>query len=355
MQNWTDFFSGDNAPFSLSALVAMINDVEHIPGRAGELVFAGRAEGVPTTTATFEIKAEKLSLIQTAPRGSSGDRNNEAPKRKIRAAVIPHIPTEEQILADQVVGVREFGSTDQLQMVTSAVNSRLETMARRLDTTLENHRLGALRGKILDADGTELTDLFKLFEVKNSQGEFAPEVFDLDLESFASSKIDFRVMCQDITRHITRRAKATLPKGAKPWVFVGDNLFDKLLSNKEFKEAYKNTADQERRLAGNYAFGVTEFGGIVWENYRGTDDGSKTSAGMVGVDPDEGVGFIADAPELYEEYYAPADYMETVGTIGLPRYAKAAPDLRFQKFVDLEAQINPLPVCLRPATLFRCI
>ena len=65
--------------------------------------------------------------------------------------------------------------------------------------------------------------------------------------------------------------------------------------------------------------------------------------------------FIANAPALYTESFAPADYIETVNTLGLPRYAKAAVDPKFAKFVDIEAQMNPLPLCVRPATLARGI
>lgn len=355
MQNWVDLFRGDDSAFSLTSMVAAINEVEHIPSRAGELAFVGNAEGVNTATITIERKGEAIDLVKTSPRGSTGDRKTVDDKANLRAAVIPHLQVGDVINADQVVGVREFGTVDQLRTVTTVVNNRLTRMAQRLDLTLENHRLGALKGEILDSDGTPLTNLFDLFGVKNSAGVVGPEVFDLDLDGLASDPTDLRVKCQDITRFLTRNAKIPLPNGWKPWVFLGDELFDKLISLDDVKKVYKNTADQERRLGDNYAFGVFEFGGVVWENYRGTDDASKSSKGTVGVEPDEGVGFLQGVPGLYREYYAPADYLETVNTIGLPRYAKAAPDEKWNKFVELEAQTNPLPLCLRPRTLFKII
>ena len=47
--------------------------------------------------------------------------------------------------------------------------------------------------------------------------------------------------------------------------------------------------------------------------------------------------------------------METVNTVGLPRYAKLAPDGRFNQFVELHTQQNPLPLCLRTKTLCKFI
>ena len=55
---------------------------------------------------------------------------------------------------------------------------------------------------------------------------------------------------------------------------------------------------------------------------------------------------------LFQNWYAPADYMAAVNTLGLPRYAKLIPDLD-DKGAALQAQSNPLPICTIPAVLRR--
>jgi len=50
-------------------------------------------------------------------------------------------------------------------------------------------------------------------------------------------------------------------------------------------------------------------------------------------------------------YNAPADFVETANTIGLPRYAKQAVDQQFARWVMLHVQSNPLPICTRPQVL----
>ncbi|QWG17853.1 major capsid protein [Bradyrhizobium sediminis] len=342
MDNFTDLFSGD--AFTMQSLSAAINEVDHIPGRAGQLVFASQdvLKPVNTLSVVIERVGEDLKLIQTTARGAPAEKLL-GDKRSMISLDIPHIQLEDTIYADSVQNVRQFGTSNQLTTVESAVNKSLTKIAHRLDFTLEHHRLGAVLGVIRDADGSVLTDIYSAFGYLNSLGFAAPEPFNFDLNNPA---VDVRLKAQDVTRYMRRHAKTILPRDALPWAFCGDNFFDKLISHADVKDAYRGSDNAAAVLGGNYAFGVFEHGGIVWENYQGSDDNST-----IAVDPNECRFFFANAPELYSESYAPADYIETVNTPGLPRYAKIAVDPKFQKFVELEAQTNPLPLCLRPATL----
>ena len=343
---YMDIFNDD--AFSLISMTAAISEIDHVPGRAGEMAFAGNGEGIATTTASFERKGESLTLVQSSPRGGPAPKETQE-KGTLRSVSIPQIKLEDTIGAHQVQGIREFGTTNALRSVQSVVNGQLSKMSKRFDLTLEHLRLGALQGKVYDADGaTVLADLFEIFGVKNSLDASGPEEFDFDLAGDATEPVDIRLVCQDIVRYVTRKAKMIVPQGAQIWAFCGDNFFDGLITRDDVKAVYNNTADQERRLGANYAFGRFEFGGIVFENYRGTDDQST-----VGIPTGEARFFITGVPGLYAEYFAPADFMETVNTIGLPRYAKIAPDEKFNRFVELHAQMNPLPVCLRPQTLVK--
>lgn len=350
---FTDIFNDD--AFSLVALTAAISNIDHVPGRAGELCFLGTGQGVATTTVAIESRAAALTLIQTSRRGAPSEKEAVPDKAVLRSVDIPHIKLEDAIGAHQVQGVREFGTTDQLRGVQSVVNTQMGKMSQRHDLTLEHHRLGALKGEIKDADGTSLQDLFTLFGITNDNSatgggatDADPKVFDFELSD--SDGEDIRVTAQTVKRFIWRNAKMVLPSTTLIWAFCGDTFFDKLIKREDVKRTFLQTEEQRARLGGNYSFGVFEYGGIVWENYRGTDDNST-----VGIGDDEARAFLTGVPGLYEEYYAPADFMETVNTIGLPRYAKLAVDTRFNQFVELHTQQNPLPLCLRPKTLCKFI
>jgi hypothetical protein len=332
-----DIFNDD--AFSLVSLTSMINNLDYIPSRAGELAFVGSGRGVSTLSIAIESKSQALSLISTSPRGAPSPKEKQD-KGTLRNVTIPQIKLEETIGAHQIMGVRELGSTDLLRGAQSVVRDQMTKMTRRHDMTLEYHRLGALKGSILDADGTtELTNLFTLFGI-SAPGDVA---FHLDVAT-----TDVRGVCASIIRTMKRNIKLAWPGTAKVWAFAGDNFFDNLINHANVKAAYQNWNAAAAALGNSFVHDIFPFGGITFENYQGTDDNSTVAIGV-----DECRLFVTGVPGLYEEYYAPADFFETVNTIGLPRYAKIAPDERFNQFVELHTQQNPLPLCLRPQTLIK--
>jgi hypothetical protein len=347
---FTEIFNDD--AFSLIALTAAINNIDHVPGRAGELCFVGAGEGVATTTVSIESKSEALTLIQTSQRGAPAPKE-KSDKANLRSVNIPQIKLEDTIGAHQIQGVRQFGSTDALVGAQDVVNGRMAKMSSRHDLTIENHRLGALKGLIKDADGSTLTNLFELFSITNDNTaagggatDASPKIFEFDMDSPSAGSEDIRVQNMEVIRWIKRHAKLIIPGGARFHALCSDGFFDKLISRDDVKAVYENTGEQQVRLGKNFEFGMFEFGGIIFENYQGTDDNST-----VAIADGEARVFMTGVPGLYAEYFAPADFFETANTIGLPRYAKIAPDVRFNQYVELHTQQNPLPLCLRPQTL----
>lgn len=335
-----DIFNND--AFSLINLTAAINKIDHVPDRAGQLAFVGVGEGVTTNVVAIEQKAEALSLVSSSVRSAPVAKDN-AGKASLESIVVPFFPLESEIRADEVQGKRAFGSESNAEAVASVVNTRLSRMASRLDLTLENLRLGALKGQIVDADGsTVLVNLFTKFGVTEETAvNFA----------LTTAATDVRGKCAQVIRTMKKNAKIALPGSAKVHALVGDNFFDALISHANVKGVYDGFGAAERRLGESYVHGIFEFGGIFFENYRGTDDGST-----VGIGTDGARFFFTGAPGLYAEYYAPGDFMETVNTIGLPRYAKMGGDPSgMNRFVTLHTQQSPLPLCLRPKTLMSAV
>jgi len=355
MDNLMDIF-GDDA-FSLISMVAAVNDIDNVPGRAGELCFQGVGEGVPVSTITIEQKATALSVIPVSQRGGPAPQETQD-KGKLFPLLIPHIKEEETIGASQVQGVRQFGSSNVLTGVQTVISQQMGKIVSKMDLTLEHHRLGALKGVIRDADGSALMDLYEKFGVDR------PADFDFKLTDYSSDAAfedAVRVSCMNVSRYMKRNAKMTIPASARIWGFCGDNFMDKLIENPSVKATANGWQRAEQLLGDNYANGVFYFAGIYFENYAGTDDitGEEASdgdmIGKVGIASDECRLFLTGVPGLYAEYFAPGDFMDTVNTIGLPRYARLAVDNEFNRWVKLHVQQNPLPLCLRPRTLVRAL
>lgn len=348
MSNLLDVFSDD--AFSLVALTDAISKIDHVPGQAGELAFVGEGQGVPTTKVAIEYRDTVLSIIPTTPRGAPAPQETRD-KAKLFDLEIPQVKLEDTIGVHSIQNVRAFGNGNLVAGAQSVVNDQLAKMNSRLDLTLEHMRLGALKGRVLDADGSVLVDLYSAFGV----AEPDPISFPSGAASEGSS---LRATCQEVARRIRRAAKMLIPSGAQVRALCGDDFFDELTSHPDVVVAFAGWSAAQQRLAGDATQTPFIYGDVAFINYRGTDgvtgDEANDAAlvGEVGIATGEARLFLSGVPGLYSEKFAPGDFLEEVNTIGLPRYAKLVPD-RMGRSVTVHVQSNPLPICTRPATLMK--
>jgi hypothetical protein len=312
--------------FSVSSLTAAINDQEYLPGRISSLGLF-REEGISTITVQIEKDGDTLALVPAGERGASGLVVG-ATKRQLIPFNTVHLPERFTIKADEIQGIRAFGSRTELQSVQDVVNKRLAKARRQLDATHEFQRMGALNGQVLDADGkTVLLDIYKTFGVQRKKLPMGLKDPNTDLRVQAGEALD---MQEDALGSITRSGSRA---------FCGKNFWNELVSHNSVQKTYLNSM-QAAALRGD-ARESFEFGGIVWERYRGK------IAGVSFIHDDKALLIPEGVPDLYISSFAPADYMETVNTQGIPYYSKIEP-LPFNKGVAGEAQSNPLHMCTRP-------
>lgn len=312
--------------FSVSSLTAAINDQEYLPGRISSLGLF-REEGISTLTVQIEKDGDTLALVPAGERGTSGLVVGGT-KRQLIPFNTVHLPERFTIKADEIQGIRAFGTRSELQAVQDVVNKRLAKARRQLDATHEFQRMGALNGQVLDADGkTVLLDIYKSFGVNRQKLQMGLNNPDTEL----------RVKCGEALDMQEEALGSVTSSGSR--AMCGKNFWNKLIVHKSVKETYLNTM-QAASLRGD-ARESFEFGGIVWERYRGK------VAGVAFVHDDKALLIPEGVPDLYISSFAPADYMETVNTQGIPYYSKIEP-LPFNKGVAGEAQSNPLHLCTRP-------
>ena len=312
--------------FSVSSLTAAINEQEYLPGRISSLGLF-REEGISTLTVQIEKDGDTLALVPAGERGTSGLVVGGTKRQMIPFNTV-HLPERFTIKADEIQGIRAFGTRSELQAVQDVVNKRLAKARRQLDATHEFQRMGALNGQVLDADGkTILLDIYKSFGVNRQKLPMGLNNPDTELRVKCGEALD---MQEEALGSVTSTGSRAL---------CGKNFWNKLIVHKSVKETYLNTM-QAASLRGD-ARESFEFGGIVWERYRGK------VAGVAFVHDDKALLVPEGVPDLYISCFAPADYMETVNTQGIPYYSKIEP-LPFNKGVAGEAQSNPLHLCTRP-------
>lgn len=323
--------------FTLAALTQAANTLPVPPSKLGDSGLF-KVKQVTTTFAVIESIDGKLVLVPNTNRNDDpGYKKN--PKAKRRVFEIPHLPKSATITPTELT-VAAFGDSDQGKEQAKVINDKIQGLKNDIEATKEFHRIGAIQGKIMDADGTTVIyDLFQEFGVTEQTVDF-----ELDDDT-----TDVRAKCLDVKRKV----ESVLGQSViKAWpVYCSASFMDQLTRHPNVKEAFKGYQEGADRLAGDKRAGF-EFGGLVFIEYEVTVTSSA----------DQPIKFIADntarvapdADDLYQTILAPANYNETVNTLGQPIYVKAE-ERKMGKGWDLEAQSNPLQICTAPAAAVKLI
>ncbi|TXH56555.1 MAG: major capsid protein [Desulfurellales bacterium] len=312
--------------FTLQELTATINALAHTPTMVGDMgIF--QEQGVATLSAIVEELNEAIALLGPKPRGSSGH-VVLGEKRKVHNIGIPHIPERATIMADEVAGVRAFGSESEAQTIEAVRDQRLAKMRRQIDLAIEYHRLLALKGSYMDNNGT-IQSAYTLLGGSRDSVDFV----------LGTDTTKIREKCLDVIGHVEDGVGGSTY--TQIHALCSPTFWKKLITHKKVEETYLNTS-MAASLRGGLA-GTMEFGDVIWHRYRG-----GTS---VNVDDGKAYAFPVGVPgDMFITRFTFADYVGAVNKLGLPYYAKAEP-LPMDKGLALEAQSNPFNICLRPTAL----
>ncbi len=325
----------NNPAFSMSSLTAAINI---IPNRFGRIEALKIFPDKPVRTRQVMVEEQNgvLNLLPTMPVGAPGTVGTRG-KRAMRSFVVPHIPHDDVVLPEEVQGIRAFGSETEMETIASVMARHLQTMRNKHAITLENLRMGALKGVILDADGSVIYDLFKEFDI-------TPAVVNFEL---ANANSNVKKACANVLRHFEDNLKGEFMTGVH--CLCSPEFFDSLTDHGKVKDAFAYS-QQRAVLIDDMRAGFT-FGGVTFEEYRGqaTDMNGVTRRFIAA---GEAHAFPLGTVDTFSTYFAPADFNETANTLGQALYAKQEPR-KFDRGTDLHTQSNPLPMCHRPGVLVK--
>ena len=331
-----------NAAFSSTSLTAAINIVPNDYGRIRELgIFSN--EPLTTTTVAIQYEAGTLNLLPTRERGAPSSLAMPE-KRSARQFAAFHIPHDDFVRADDVQNILARTAADGvLESVQSLVNRKQITMRRKHATTLEHMRMSALRGEILDYDGSSLLNLFNEFGVTQKTVDFVLGTAATDV----GAKVD------ELTAYIEDNLNGEVMDGVH--VLASPEWFAKLVGHSTVKEIFKyydgtfNVLRQDVRKR-------FEFRGVIFEEYRGSapymqEDGTYATRRFIPAG--EAIAFPLGTTDTFTTYWAPADFIDTVNTMGEEIYVRTAIDPEFQRWVKIHSQSNPLPIVKRPKLLVK--
>lgn len=294
-------------------------------------------EGVPGDSVSVEMMNGIIQILESKPRGTSEPNQAKQEKRSGVILSIPHIPSEDQIRPKEIKNVRAFGSTNQLEQASTVMNGKLIKNHRNYEITWEFLSWGALKGKIIDADGvTELADFYKAFDVTKKRINF-----ELD-----NSDTDVVAKCKELTDHIEDNLLGDTMTGVR--CPCSPEFFDSLVSHRNVEKFYLNHAAAVE-LGGPGSKDSFTFKGITFERYRGRGplpDGEIKRF----IDIGKGHAYPEGTFETFKGAWGSGEFMDTINSNGVPIYVLQEP-LKFNKGIDLYFESNPLPYCSRPGVL----
>ncbi|TPW26027.1 major capsid protein [Pararhizobium mangrovi] len=324
-----------SSAFSMISLTGAIQKVDYVPQMLGQM---GIFEPMPvrTTKLFVDRRDGMLALIPSTPTGAPPV-ELEKDLRDAVALQTTRLAKGFTLYAEEIQNIRAFGSETEFMQVQAEYLRRMQRVRTDMELTHEYHRLGALKGLLLDADGsTVIYDYFDAFDVTK------PDPIDFALDTATT---DVRKKCQDLTRSMARSSRGTFTPATTVHALAGDDFYDALISHPSVEKTYLNWS-AATDLRDNKAFGAFTFGGVTFHNYRGTDDNET-----VAVDPDQAEFFPVGASGVFKKAMAPLEAMQYVNTPGQDVYAMNVMDRDRNFWTRGELYSNPLYFCQRPEVL----
>lgn len=332
-------------PFASDAysLVNMTTAINLFPNNYGKINQMGifSTEGIRSNVALVERRNGVLNLIPSTPWGGPPAVNTTG-KREVISVPVPHIPVVDTVLPSDVAGIRAFGTESTLDTIDNQISMKLESMSNKHDITLEYLRMGALKGQVIDGDGTTvLVNLFTQFTVTQ-------KVINIALSNAA---LDVKTAVQGISRYLEDTLNGETM--TETLVLASPEYWDALTSHPNVVLAYQYWVNQQNNIIRDdmRTIGFV-YQGVRFVEYRGQASLPGGAGTVKFVPANEAIAFPLGTQNVFKTYFAPANFNETVNTVGLPKYAKQQ-ERRMGQGWDLWTESNPLPIVTRPDLIIR--
>lgn len=324
------FNSGDS--FSLYDMTDAINKLPLAETRYASMF---EETAIHSPDFAFELKQGHLHLVSDGERNIVPDIVNRYDPRAIKHLRTCHLAQAATVMPDDVAGQRAFG-TLAFETPEQFINDKMLALKRNIELTKEAHRLGAIKGKVLDADGT--TVLYDIFEIFNKTQR--TKTIDFTTAAAANKNPVLTAIL-----NIQRECEAAME--GNPYnhfeCIVGSGFYDALTTHDRVREFFEHWMANQPGFGNNDRRSGFTYGGMTFVEC------SKVVAGRVQVASDEAYVYPV-GPGIWKAWYAPADWTETVNTLGLPFYARMDENPRGRGWT-IEAQSNPCFLCMYPEAL----
>lgn len=335
-----DIFNSD--AFATTSLAAAIKKIPYKPtalGPGGLALFDEKP--ISTTSIAIEEVENTLALISNSPRGAAGDYLSDV-KRKVRSFTANHLSRSAKVMADEVQGVRVFGSEDQTLTIEAKRDEKLAIIRAMHEATWEYHRVGALIGSILDADGaTELLNVYTAFGVVQQTYNF--ELTDDALDIRAAGEATADLIDDELGGSAYDRAH----------VLCGGAFYDALIAHPFVQEVLK--AQHGARMLDDLRSGFT-IGPLTYERAKRWKVRTPAGTTVNMINTDQAYAFPLGAASqdgpMFIGRFAPQPFFDTVNRLNPPLVVNIDMDTK-KRFIEMTGVSCPLYLNTRPRAVIK--
>lgn len=342
MADLLDIFNQD--AFRVTTMAQAMREIKYVPSYLSSLgIF--RESYIDTVDIVIEKDADQqIFIVPSSPRGAPGVTFGKG-RRTMRKLAAPHYQVDDAIYADEVQAARAMGDPIAVETLIGKITRRAGEVSQSFALTEERQKLAVVtKGLLLDADGSTMYDYYAEF------GESLPTEIAFDLANASPARGALRKLCAALVRSMGTTLDGIPYSGIM--ALCSDSFFDAFSTHIEVEKTYLNWVEAQNlrtplvtvgQGAQTGIWGAFSMFGIYWVNYRGGQ--------TVGIPTDKVYFIPIGTPDLFRSVYVPADYMETVNTVGQRLYSKVW-RMDNDKGMNMEFQSNVLHYCVRPRCIF---
>ena len=325
-------------PFKQISMTEAVNKIEFVPNQLGALGIFTLAP-IRSAMIALDVRSGKIRLVAITQRGEPVESRDKRRKAQFKYFATNRLALKDRINASDLAFLREFNTADQPKQLSTEIalrqNGGGNGLMADIDLTKEFQRLGAIRGKLYDTDGTLLQDYFV------EMGVVEPSVLSINFTTLVDGQLRTYII-NNVKRYMERNTKGA--KFSKIIGLCGSDAYDKLHENAEFRVAHlAQIAAQE--LLNDHTEKPTKFAGVEWTEYKGTDDNTTLALG------DDDIIFIPAGMNntVYKEVVSPGEKFSHIGQLGKAFYAWMKWDQDDDpEWVDIYVACYPLMLNTRP-------
>lgn len=348
METILDIFRND--AFSYTSLQRVVDNAPYVPQAIGDMALF-ESKPIDTEEVLIYEKDGGFAIIPITERGSP-DIQQVRRQGRLYGLRTVRLSKKDSVRAGELTGIGNTALAQPVRVRNAAalVAERTAQLKTDMEATKERHRLAALQGKLLDADGSVVFDYFDVFGVAQ------PPVVGIDFGAAALGEDEALLYFQETFFVPMREAlENRWTPNTQIGALVGDQFWGRLMRMRAFRKVFE--IEQQGRvlaraanpLVANNNWMSVYFGGITWMNYRGS------TGGEIEVASDEATFFPIGAKDVFNVYWAPGETLRDAAMVGRPEYLYVQPDTRTEiaDHVDIFLRSYPLYACIFPKALMR--